>query len=294
MVRTFASLDYTPWVRSGLVPAMVTLTLPADWLPVAPDGVAFKRLVAVFRRRYERAWGTPLACLWKLEFQRRGAAHLHMWMPVPHGLAGEWREAVNVRHRLAVGDGLLFRHWLSAVWAAVVAHPDPEERRKHLLAGTAVDYKEGLRAIDPRRLAVYFAKHGTYRVKDYQNDPPPEWCQPGKGPGRFWGYWGLRPAVVEVEVTPGQWTALARAVRRYAHAQGVTHQAQVIRTRGGRASPVTREVVGLAGAQLLAARRPRRRKVRRRVTRLASGRGFLCVNDAPRLATALARVIERE
>ena len=54
-----------------------------------------------------------------------------------------------------------FRRWLSITWADIVAHPDPEQRRKHRAAGTGVDYAEGIRLTDPRRMAVYFAKYGT-------------------------------------------------------------------------------------------------------------------------------------
>jgi len=37
-----------------------------------------------------------------------------------------------------------FRTWLSVTWADIVAHPDPEQRRRHRAAGTGVDYAEGL------------------------------------------------------------------------------------------------------------------------------------------------------
>jgi hypothetical protein len=52
---------------------------------------------------------------------------------------------------------------------------DPEERRKHLLAGTGVDYAEGVKLTDPRRMAVYFAKYGTAGNKEYQHQVPREW-----------------------------------------------------------------------------------------------------------------------
>lgn len=65
--------------------------------------------------------------------------------------------------------------------------PDPEERRKHELAGTGINYAEDLRASDPKRVAVYFTKHGTFGAKGYQHRVPEPWQGPGKGPGRFWG-----------------------------------------------------------------------------------------------------------
>jgi hypothetical protein len=68
-----------------------------------------------------------------------------------------------------------FRRWLSITWADIVAHPDHEELRKHRAAGTGVDYAEGIRLNDPRRMAVYFAKYGTTGRKDYQHHVPREW-----------------------------------------------------------------------------------------------------------------------
>jgi len=49
---------------------------------------------------------------------------------------------------------------------------DPEERRKHRAAGTGVDYAEGIKLTDPRRMAVYFAKYGTAGGKEYQHRVP--------------------------------------------------------------------------------------------------------------------------
>jgi len=126
-----------------------------------------------------------------------------------------------------------FKIWLSLTWAEIVAHPDPEQRRRHRAAGTGVDYAEGIKLTDPRRMAVYFAKYGTGGRKDYQHRVPREWLsvalvcegcgceydaeldecpecgcldaelvEAGAGPGRFWGYRGLRPVLAPPQVTP--------------------------------------------------------------------------------------------
>lgn len=293
MTRRLAELDYGPLLRMGLRLPMTTLTYPGDWLAVAPTGKAVKRHLDQYRKRFERAWGFAFTGIWKLEFQRRGAPHLHLWGPEPEGTAGELRRLTATRYRPAVGDGLPYRDWLSAVWADIVDHPDPEQRRRHRLAGTAVDFREGERMRDPRRLAVYFTKHGSFSAKEYQHQVPEAWSEPGAGPGRFWGYWGLDPATAGVELHPEAAVWAGRILRRYARAQGVTQQRTVRRVRGGVAIPVD-QVVGLAGAQLVTApERVRYRTVRRRVTRLANGRGFLCVNDGPSLAADLARAVDR-
>lgn len=293
MTRRLAELDYGPLLRMGLRLPMTTLTYPGDWLAVAPTGKAVKRHLDQFRKRFERAWGFAYVGIWKLEFQRRGAPHLHLWGPEPEGTAGELRRLTATRYRPAVGDGLPYREWLSAVWADIVDHPDPEQRRRHRLAGTAVDFREGERMRDPRRLAVYFTKHGSFSAKEYQHQVPEAWSEPGAGPGRFWGYWGLDPATAGVELHPEAAVWAGRILRRYARAQRVTQQRTVRRVRGGVPVPVD-QVVGLAGAQLVTApERVRYRKVRRRVVRLATGRGFLCVNDGPSLAADLARALDR-
>jgi hypothetical protein len=293
MTRRLAELDYTPLLRMGLRLPMTTLTYPGEWEVVAPTGKAVKRHLDQFRKRFERAWGVAFIGIWKLEFQRRGAPHIHLWGPEPEGTAGELRRLTQRRYRPAVGDGLAYREWLSVVWADIVDHPDPEQKRRHQLAGTAVDFREGERMRDPRRLAVYFTKHGSFSAKEYQHRVPELWQEPGRGPGRFWGYWGLDPATAGVELDPAAAVWAGRILRRYARAQGVTQQRTVRRVRGGVPVPVD-QVVGLAGAQLVTApERVRYRRVRRRVTRLANGRGFLCVNDGPSLAAELARAVDR-
>ncbi|MBB4717856.1 hypothetical protein BJ965_007843 [Streptomyces luteogriseus] len=291
MTRRLAELDYGPLLRMGLRLPMTTLTYPGDWLAVAPTGKAVKRHLDQFRKRFERAWGFAFTGIWKLEFQRRGAPHLHLWGPEPEGTAGELRRLTSTRYRPAVGDGLTYRDWLSAVWADIVDHPDLEQRRRHQLAGTAVDFREGERMRDPRRLAVYFTKHGSFSAKEYQHQVPDAWSEPGAGPGRFWGYWGLDPATAGVELHPEAAVWAGRILRRYARAQGVTQQRTVRRVRGGVPVPVD-QVVGLAGAQLVTApEQVRYRKVRRRTVRLGNGRGFLCVNDGPSLAANVARAL---
>jgi hypothetical protein len=52
-----------------------------------------------------------------------------------------------------------------------------------------------------------------------------------------------------------------------------------------------RNVIGLAGAQLLDAHRVKRRTVRRRARYLHRDAGFVCVNDGLRLAAVLSRVL---
>jgi hypothetical protein len=291
MVRALCELDYRPMLdEPGRLPAMLTLTYPGDWLTVAPDGKAAKRHLHAFRRRYVKAWGEDIRAVWKLEFQRRGAPHFHLLLVPPHGVARI--PGSRARSSAWVGAGKSFREWVSAVWADIVGHPDPEQRRRHQLAGTGLDFSEGLRAHDPKRVAVYFTKHGAFAAKEYQNCVPEPWQQPGQGPGRFWGYWGLHRVTVPVEVTPEDATRAARVVRRWARAQGTTREVSVTRTKGGQLRSEQALVQSLAGAQLVQVPvSTRRRKVRRRVRRLGSGKGFVSVNNGQLFALAVARAI---
>jgi hypothetical protein len=283
MVRTLATLDWGPvhdLGQLGRVPAMVTLTYPGDWEVVAPDGDTVKRQVRRLLWRYRRAWGEPLAGAWKLEFQRRGAPHLHIFMVPPHGRAGG----------RGAGAGLAFKYWLSVNWADIVDHPDPVEYQNHLVAGTGVDYAEAHKCSDPKRLAVYFGKHGQYRDKEYQHNVPEAWQAPGKGPGRFWGYWGLKPLAVAVELTGDNYILAARIMRRWSARTRVWDKTagdwRYVRSMAP-AKQRWRDVDESTGEVVW-----RRRRRRSRVDRFRSGSGFLVVNDGPALARQLARAIE--
>lgn len=257
MVERLCTLDYGPLFPQGRLPGMVTLTYPGEWESVAPNGKAVKKHLKALRKRWSRAWGEDLVCVWKLEFQRRGAPHFHLLCSPPHGMTT---------------DGENFRTWLSRSWAEIVAHPDPDEFARHRAAGTGIDWNEGLRSTDPKRVSVYFTKHGAFQAKEYQHCVPESWRKPGQGPGRFWGYWGLEDATVTVEITAADAVQLARTLRRWARAQGTTRQ-------------VTRQRVDTKTGRIYY------RNTRVRVKRMGSGRGFVSVNDGADFASALARYI---
>lgn len=275
MCRTFAELDYRPLVESGRVPAMVTLTYPGDWEAVAPDGASVKRHMVLWRKRFQREFGEPARYIWKLEFQRRGAPHIHLWMapPISPGQSGRG-----------------FAQWLSETWAQVVDHPDAEQKARHRLAGTAIDVRNGLRACDPKRLAIYFTKHSSPNLhgdKEYQHIVPEPWQQPGRGPGRFWGVYGLQKATAVVEVAQEAYIAARRIVRRWSRSQAVY---------GDSASRFPTAVVPRTAIRLVPRKGHRsgvvvHRQVRRR--RLICSRGGLAggyalVNHGPTFASQLA------
>lgn len=329
MFRTLPALDYAPMFEAGNPTAAVTLTLPGrHWEALVPDLRTMAKMRATFQRRYERAWGAMPVAVWKLEFQRRGAPHLHLFMAPPRG---------HARGRVAKGQRPLdFMAWLGPTWAKIVdpsmgeANNDVDAFREHAMYGTRVDYREGVRFSDPKRIAAYFSKHGAFRDKDYQNVIPEHWraaiLEAGHGGARFWGYWQLEKAEVTVELQPRRGAARRAAfidgepIRHYAdplpradhegmktphydsswyddevgrppaeHVRVMRHLRKLARAQSW-VQPVTvpRMRVNVDTGEV----RVTRRKVRRRRVLLAGqASGFLVVNDGAAAARDLARLL---
>lgn len=196
LVRKIAELDYTPLFTGDRRPVMLTLTLPGDYRTSTPDGQTFKRQLGNFRKRWERRWEVPLLGVWKLEFQRRGAPHVHIFGSVP---------APSSAHTLRD-----FESWIRHAWADVVGHPDPGEKSKHERSGVDISYTSAEKGNTARRAAVYFAKYGSYSKKEHQNTVPEGW----ENVGRFWGVWGLEAVREEVTVSGDFITKASRILRR--------------------------------------------------------------------------------
>jgi hypothetical protein len=291
LFRATGEIDYEPMIVLKEAPVMTTLTYADDWLAVCPTGKFTKKHVDIFWKRFARAWGVAFCGLWKLEFQRRGAPHYHLWHPRPIGLAGEVRRLTAVRYRPAVGDGLPYDEWVRVVWADTVRHPDPSDRAKHEIHGAVVSEVEEGHVNTPMKLAGYFAKHGAFMAKDYQNKVPREWRAPGKGPGRFWGYKGLERVTRAVDVSPTDAQRMARILRRKAARERYWNAAagKYCWRKAMREARVQRgERVDRSTGECT----PRFRKVVRPATRFKGGAGFLCVDDGPMTAINLARAAE--
>lgn len=297
MLRALAEIDHDSWVSSDPI-AMVTLTLPGDWLAVAPTGADFKR---AFRRFVER-WRWAIGwwqCAWKLEFQDRGAPHLHLATRPPAVV-----NSLGYPVGFGYGRDLPFREWLSGAWASAVRASDAcdcggrkgrnvpmallctcetvtSERKRHLIAGTNV--RANSRNTDPKRLAIYFYKHSakTQDSKEYQHIVPEEWRSPGKGPGRFWGIAGLERPRSTVELHPELWHQLRRELRKLDRSQNA-------RTALSRRAAVTEDVgEAVRRATLCDLRLFGARKTRRGTSPM--GGLWLILNDAPAAAAVLAR-----
>jgi hypothetical protein len=286
MLKAFCSVDWTTLDLHGCPLGMVTLTYPGDWQRCAPNGKTVKRHLRAFRQAFYRAMGYRLDGAWKMEFQDRGAAHFHLFMPVP---------AVTAR-------GVRFETWLSSTWAKIVTRSlDPVARAahileghhgRHVLAGTGVDFSKVGRMSDPKRLAVYFYKHGTKTGdgKEYQHNVPREWLvdehgevMPENGPGRFWGFWGMKPLDVVVELDVEDFLTARRILRKVAKARSRA----VAYSRARHVLPVDVAMHPARVRKMIGTR-----AVKSRV--LTGGRmqgGFVIVNDGTRLAYDLARAL---
>jgi len=301
MVKGFASVDWSCLARcycgepmtaeghggrcelnASMPLAMVTLTYPGDWLAVAPRGSASKRHLALFRQRWARALGWRLDGAWKLEFQRprqcgascgQEAPHYHLLCPVP-----------------ALVKGQDFREWLSGTWADVVGATG-QERINHEAAGTGVDFAAVAKMSDPKRLAVYFLKHGTksFDNKEYQHNVPAAWQGPGDGPGRFWGFWGLKAATLALDLDLDDWITARRSLRAVAAARA--RAVKYSRAKAAAEACGVGVLPGDARSVRLGVDSARGRKLRTLGVGGQLSGGWVVVNDGPALAAALARAV---
>jgi hypothetical protein len=256
MVARLSSLDYSNMLSDpDAIPIMATLTYPGDWETVVPDAETAKKHLRAFQKRYERAFGEKLTAIWKMEFQRRGAVHFHVFM--------------NMRIQKKE-----FEKWLSLTWTEIVNPPDKEEKRKHLLAGTGVDIATGLKATDAKLVAIYFSKHNSPNrgSKEYQNRPPQKWLDQGSV-GRFWGYWHLSPSIFSTEISHADALFISRTLRRWYRANAKSRKVSVWRT-----NLVSGEV--------------KKRSVRRKPRRFSSTSGYLTVPNGAKMGQLLTLALK--
>ena len=129
--------------------SMLTLTYPRQF---PNDGKDVKRDLNTFRKALRRK--VPgVSMLWFLEFQRRGAPHIHIML-----------RGARVYKAM--------QHWVSETWYRIVDSGDP----RHLAAGTRLE-----RVRNPNGARNYAVK---YAYKMRQKRVPPNY----RNVGRFWGH----------------------------------------------------------------------------------------------------------
>lgn len=81
----------------GERPVQVTLTYPGNWRKWVWDVTVLRAHFRRFQERWYRRWGERLVGMWKIEFQRRGAPHIHMYVKLPEAVAREDYEGLRKR-----------------------------------------------------------------------------------------------------------------------------------------------------------------------------------------------------
>lgn len=147
--------------------SFVTVSYPREF---PCDGKLVKKHLHALLAALRRKCGA-LEYLWFLEFQRRGAPHLHLFLDhaLPEPLAEMNRAAGRVRKVCRVN--WQSQNWLSDRWFRIVNSGDP----RHLRAGAAWEVIE-----KPDGAARYVAKES---YKTFQKVVPPAF----QNVGRFWG-----------------------------------------------------------------------------------------------------------
>lgn len=185
-----ARLANRAWALSaeGYTPeAMITLTSPANWERVyicdefgesLGGGRLLKQHQEAFRKRLGRFLArfgvAEWSALWFLEFQQRGAPHIHL-MLFGCNLSAEVRKAL--------------RSWCGVAWSSIVGNPDKHEQQKHKRAGTKVERM---------RKSKHFGYAVKYATKTEQKEVPHYF----RDVGRFWGCWNYtspEPVVLNLD-----------------------------------------------------------------------------------------------
>lgn len=172
--------------------AFITLTYPGDAEAqlVATDGLEARRHLKAFRKRLDRLYGRKaVRGLWKQEFQRRGAAHWHLWLGIPTG-------ASFAAFKTAISDA-----WVGAVGSSSLEHERHGAKVEAWIGNPATYVKSYLRK-NP--------------AKEYQHQVPEGY----ENAGRFWGAWNIKAERETVAIPVETYLRLRRTMAGYERAAG--------------------------------------------------------------------------
>lgn len=214
-----------PWEMLGKRPAMITLTYPGDWDLWVENSRELARHREAFKERWRRKFGT-LVGVWVVEFQRRGAPHLHLYVGLPDEVSDdEYRglQARTMRRRRREADvGKFearkrerapsgeFAMWLRTAWWEVVGSELAAHHGRGVDIAVAFFSSEAESMANRAKVAEYFWRESG---KWAQKNPPD-----GFGSLKFYGRWGQKvgfnPVVSELELDEQVGLELRRMLRR--------------------------------------------------------------------------------
>jgi hypothetical protein len=196
--RRMSEIDWPGLCETGRTWG-ITLTYPgqpsARWPDVWPrDHVQWQAHLRAFRERMARR-GWLEWCLWRKEFQRRGAPHFHLVglspTPILDGAGKDWE-------RDPIG-------WVARSWFEIVGSGQMD----HLNAGTQL-------------VSLYVGHLDNYLTGEISKAYQAGVGTPG-GTGRVWGEWGKLPPALEwstkFKIGERDHVLFMRRLRQWAHSR---------------------------------------------------------------------------
>lgn len=186
--RLRVALRRVNWGRHAPQWCVVTLTLPGKDTEICMDGRQVHRWRRAFLERWRREYGLR-SYAWKLEFQRRGAAHFAVVLPFP--LVAIASPSLGLASVQA---------WVARAWFEVVGSGS----QAHLQAGTQTALIRDLRTLSSYIVGEVVKGR---KSKEYQHVVPSEYRNVGR-------WWGLSRGMCEPWSEFGQGERQAYATRR--------------------------------------------------------------------------------
>ncbi len=220
---------------------MITLTYPGSWQVWVPDAAMLRRHREAFKERWRRKFGTPIG-VWVVEFQKRGAPHIHLYVGLPDAVSDKeylGLQTRTMRRRRAERDvGSYearrrerpptgeFAMWLRETWWQVVGRGIDAHHVRGVDIAVSFFSADAEQNADRLKVAQYFWRESG---KWGQKDPPPEF-----GSLKFYGIWGqkegFKPIVTTQQLSEAAGLELRRMLRRLMRAKMRTRAAASGRT----------------------------------------------------------------
>jgi hypothetical protein len=199
-----------PWELLGQRPAMITCTYPKEWELYVPNARVLVAHREALKERWRKRFGPPVG-VWVVEFQSRGAPHLHLYVALPEAVSPEDYAGLQARtmrrkrreHDVGAYEARRttppvsgeFGEWLRTAWWEIVGSGLPAHEKRGIDVAVAFFSERAEGEADRVRVAEYFWREsGKWAQKK-----PPE----GFGSLKFYGRWGAKlgfAPVASVEV----------------------------------------------------------------------------------------------